>query len=49
MVCHYWKTISKGLNLDLISETQLRDRLKKIGHHPGKPAGFIFQFFPELE
>lgn len=49
MTSHYWEVISEGLQLDLISETQLKDRLKKIGHEPGKPANFIFQLFPELD
>lgn len=42
----YWKDIAVGLNLPVISETQLRERLKKIRHEPGKPASFIFQIFP---
>ncbi len=42
----YWKHITVGLNLPVISESQLRERLKKICHEPGKPAGFIFQIFP---
>ena len=45
----YWDQIAAGLNLKPISERQLRDRLKKICHHPRKPATFIFQLFPELE
>lgn len=49
MVTEYWDDIAKGLNLKLISERQLRDRLKKICHQPGKPAAFIFQLFPEME
>ena len=49
MVVEYWDLISKDLQLPPISERQLRDRLKKICHHPGKPATFIFQMFPELE
>ena len=49
MVMDYWDEISKGLDLKPISERQLRDRLKKICHHPRKPATFIFQMFPELE
>lgn len=49
MVKEYWDVISQGLKLELISERQLRDRLKKICHFPGKPAAFIFQVFPELE
>jgi len=49
MAIEYWNLITKDLNLKPISERQLRDRLKKICHHPGKPATFIFQMFPELE
>ena len=49
MVIDYWDLIAKDLNLKPISERQLRDRLKKISHQPGKPATFIFQMFPELE
>lgn len=43
----YWDIIAKGLNLKPISESNLRERLKKISHRPGKPAGFIFQIFPK--
>ncbi len=49
MAKEYWSVISEGLNLKSISERQLRDRLKKICHFPGKPAAFIFQIFPNLE
>jgi len=49
MAIEYWDLIAKDLNLKPISERQLRDRLKKICHHPGKPATFIFQMFPQLE
>ncbi len=49
MVKEYWDDIAADLKLQLISERQLRDRLKKICHFPGKPAAFIFQLFPELE
>ena len=49
MAMQYWDIIAKGMNLRPISERQLRDRLKKICHHPRKPATFIFQLFPELE
>ena len=42
----YWKQIAEGQQLPVISESQLRERLKKICHAPGKPAGFIFQIFP---
>ena len=46
MVEKYWPQISQELELKVISESQLRHRLKKICHSPGKPAGFIFQVFP---
>jgi hypothetical protein len=46
MVKKYWTEISRGLELKVISESQLRHRLKKICHQSGKPAGFIFQIFP---
>jgi len=49
MATDYWDLIAQDLNLQPISERQLRDRLKKICHDPGKPATFIFQIFPELE
>jgi len=48
-VIQYWEVIAEGLDLTPISERQLRERLKKIRHFPGKPATFIFQLFPELE
>ena len=49
MAVQYWDIIAKGMDLTPISERQLRERLKKIRHFPGKPAAFIFQLFPELE
>ncbi len=49
MAEQYWDPIAKDLDLEPISERQLRDRLKKICHHPRRPAKFIFQLFPELE
>ena len=49
MAVKYWDVIAEGLDLTAISERQLRDRLKKILHFPGKPAAFIFQLFPELD
>ena len=49
MAMEYWDPIAADLDLKPISERQLRDRLKKICHHPRKPAKFIFQLFPELE
>jgi hypothetical protein len=42
----YWELIAADLNLPPISESQLRDRLKKICHSPGRAATFIFQIFP---
>ena len=49
MASQYWDLIDADLDLKPISERQLRDRLKKICHHPRRPAKFIFQLFPELE
>jgi len=49
MAEQYWDVIAKDLDLKPISERQLRDRLKKICHHPRNPAVFIFQLFPGLE
>ena len=42
----YWPQIAAGLGVPPISESQLRDRLKKICPTPGRPAAFIFQIFP---
>jgi hypothetical protein len=49
MTLRYWDIIAVDMDLSPISERQLRFRLKKIRHFPGKPAAFIFQLFPELE
>lgn len=49
MTLQYWDVIAEGLDLKPVSERQLRDRLKKISHYPGKPAAFVFQFFPETD
>lgn len=46
MTTRYWSHIAHGLDLSVISESCLRERLKKICHAPGKPAGFIFQIIP---
>lgn len=46
MTERYWTEIAAGLDLPVISESQLRDRLKKIRHTPGRPAKFISQVFP---
>ena len=45
MAEQYWPVIAESTELPPISERQLRDRLKKISHSPGKPAAFIFQLF----
>jgi hypothetical protein len=47
MTLQYWDALFPGGKLPPISESQLRERLKKICHSPGKPAGFIFQIFPQ--
>jgi hypothetical protein len=49
MVMDYWDQIAQDTDLKPISERQLRERLKKICHHPQKPVAFIFQMFHELE
>lgn len=48
MAIQYWNLIIQRTDIPKkpISERQLRDRLKKICHQPGKPAVFIFQVFP---
>ena len=47
LVVQYWSILRPNPVLPPISESQLRDRLKKIKHSPRKPAAFIFQLFPE--
>jgi hypothetical protein len=49
LALQYWPIITEGIDggIKPISESQLRDRLKKISHTPGRAAGFIFQVFPE--
>jgi hypothetical protein len=46
LAVEYWSLMTPDPNLKPISESQLRERLKKIRHTPGKPAGFISQLFP---
>lgn len=46
LAVQYWEQIAAGQDVPPISESQLRTRLKKIRHQPGKPAGFIQQIFP---
>jgi hypothetical protein len=43
LALQYWDIIAEGLNLKPISESQLRERLKKICHTPRRPAAFIFR------
>jgi hypothetical protein len=38
MAVKYWDMIAEGFDLTPISERQLRERLKKILHFPGKPV-----------
>jgi hypothetical protein len=45
MAMQYWDQLAAGLNLEPISERQLRDRLNKICHNPRNPATFIFSYF----
>jgi hypothetical protein len=47
MACRYWSVITPDKNLAPISESQLRERLKKICHTPRGPAAFILQLFPQ--
>jgi hypothetical protein len=49
LVVQYWTLLTPNPDLPPISESQLRDRLKKIRHTPRKPAGFIFQIVPATE
>lgn len=46
LAVEYWSLMASDPNLKPISESQLRERLKKIRHTPGRPAGFISQLFP---
>ena len=43
----YWKELcGQEVPLPPISESQLRERLKKIGFQPGTGAGYLYQIFP---
>ena len=46
LVCEYWDVIGKDMRLGVISERQLRDRLKKICFVPGKTPVYVSQIFP---
>ena len=47
LVVQYWSLLTPQPKAQPISESQLRDRLKKIRHSPRRPAAFISQLFPE--
>ncbi len=49
LAVQYWSLLTPDPDLLPISESQLRDRLKKIKHSPRKPAGFISQIVPTAE
>lgn len=42
----YWAYLTPEPALPVLSESQLRERLKKIRHSPRTPAGFISHVFP---
>lgn len=43
----YWQELcGREVKLPPISESQLRERLKKICFQPGEGAGYIYQMFP---
>ena len=48
LTLQYWPLLTPDPALKPISESQLRQRLKKICHAPGTPAAFVLQLFPEL-
>jgi hypothetical protein len=51
LAVQHWDILAEGLDGQTrtkpISASQLRHRLKKICHSPGRPAAFMFQVFPE--
>jgi len=47
LALQYWPLLTPDPALKPISESQLRERLKKIGHTLGKPTAFVLQLFPE--
>ena len=47
MACQFWKELGgRQLRVPPISESQLRERLKKIGYQLGTAPGYVFQIFP---
>lgn len=47
LALQYWPMLAAGLRLKPISETQLRERLKKISYQPGRNPVFVLQIFPQ--
>jgi hypothetical protein len=45
LVCEYWDVIGRDIKRKVISERQLRDRLKKISFKPGVTPGYVSQIF----
>ena len=48
LVTGYWDAIGKDIKRKVISERQLRDRLKKICFKPGKTPVYVSQIFPGI-
>jgi hypothetical protein len=47
MTCRCWQALcGRQVQLPPSSESQLRERLKKIGFQPGKPPGSVVQICP---
>ena len=47
MTRRFWRDLcGRKVRLPPISESQLRARLKKIGHQLGTTPGYVFQIFP---
>jgi hypothetical protein len=45
--CRFWKELcGRKVKLPPISESQLRERLKKIGYQLGTAPEYVFQIFP---
>lgn len=46
LAVQYWPQVAPGTGLEPISESQLRERLKKIRYAPGSTPAFVLQIFP---
>ena len=47
LTCRFWKELGgRQLSLPPISESQWRERLKKIGDQFGNTPGYVLQIFP---